>query len=80
MDFKDFVYWLRGWVEMNGGKQPTEAQWKLIVAHLDLCFTRVTPQLSDLEKVTQQYKPIDTTKLPGYDFPSVKTQENIFFC
>lgn len=35
-----FTYWLQGFVEMNGGKEPTKAQWKMIKDHLQLCFVK----------------------------------------
>lgn len=43
MNHDQFIYWLQGFVEMNGGKQPTEEQWKMITDHLKLCFNKVTP-------------------------------------
>lgn len=47
MNHDQFVYWLQGFVEMNGGKEPTKAQWKMIKDHLQLCFVKggtMTPQ------------------------------------
>lgn len=43
MQTMDFATWLQGWVELNGGKMPTEEQWEMIKAHLKLHFTKVTP-------------------------------------
>lgn len=45
MSKHDFVIWLNGWVELNGGAQPTAAQWKMITDHLALVFNKVTPPL-----------------------------------
>jgi hypothetical protein len=41
MNQDQFAYWLQGFVEMNGGKEPTKAQWKMIKDHLQLCFVKV---------------------------------------
>ena len=43
MNAENFAYWLNGFVELNGGKEPTPAQWKAIQEHLKLVFTKVTP-------------------------------------
>jgi hypothetical protein len=45
MNQDQFAYWLQGFVEMNGGKEPTKAQWKMIKDHLQLCFKKLTPPL-----------------------------------
>lgn len=42
MNHDQFAYWLQGFVEMNGGKEPTKAQWKMIKDHLQLCFWKTT--------------------------------------
>lgn len=42
MNHDQFTYWLQGFVEMNGGKEPTKAQWQMIKDHLQLCFVKVT--------------------------------------
>ena len=45
MNHNEFTYWLQGFIEMNGGKEPTKAQWKMIKDHLQLCFKKMTPPL-----------------------------------
>ena len=40
MNQDQFAYWLQGFVEMNGGKEPTKAQWEMIKDHLQLCFIK----------------------------------------
>jgi hypothetical protein len=40
MNHDQFAYWLQGFVEMNDGKEPTKAQWKMIKDHLQLCFVK----------------------------------------
>ena len=45
MNNDQFAYWLQGFVEMNGGKEPTKEQWKMIKDHLQLCFKKMTPPL-----------------------------------
>lgn len=39
---ENFTYWLQGFVELNGDKNPNDEQWKMIVKHLQLVFTNVT--------------------------------------
>lgn len=43
MEHKDFVYWMQGYVEITGGRHPTEHEWKIIVDHLQTCFNKITP-------------------------------------
>jgi len=43
MNHDQFTYWLQGFVEMNGGEQPTKEQWQMVKNHLRLCFTPVLP-------------------------------------
>ena len=50
MNHDQFAYWLQGFVEMNGGKEPTKAQWKMIKDHLQLCFKKMTPPLMPYAK------------------------------
>lgn len=45
MTEQQFAYWLQGFVELNNGAMPTEEQWKLINAHLQTVFVKVTPPL-----------------------------------
>jgi hypothetical protein len=40
MNHDQFTYWLQGFVEMNGGKEPTKEQWRMIKDHLQLCFVK----------------------------------------
>ena len=44
---EQFAYWLQGFVELNGGKQPSQAQWKAIKEHLGEVFTKVTPPVGE---------------------------------
>ena len=46
MSPEQFSYWLQGFVELNGGKAPTAAQWKSIKEHLAEVFVKVTPPVS----------------------------------
>lgn len=68
MDAQAFAYWLQGFVEMNGGKQPTPEQWKMITEHLQLVFTKVTPKLGepkphtpnwDIPQTVPYFPPVD---------------------
>ena len=42
---ENFVYWLQGFVEMNGRENPTPEQWNSIRDHLKTVFIKVTPPL-----------------------------------
>lgn len=50
MNNDQFTYWLQGFVEMNGDKEPTKEQWKMIKNHLQLCFKKLTPPLMPYAK------------------------------
>ena len=43
MTSEQFVYWLQGFIELNGGKLPTKEQWASIEDHLKTVFHKVTP-------------------------------------
>lgn len=58
---ENFTYWLQGFVELTETKQPSEAQWQAIKDHLQLVFTKVTP---DLGKPLQG--PTPPVPFPGY--------------
>lgn len=57
MSERDFVFWLNGFIELNGGAMPTELQWKMIQDHLKLVFHKVTPTYPE----TTPYIPWPTT-------------------
>ena len=42
MSPENFVYWLNGFVELNGS-QPNEQQWESIKDHLQLVMNKKTP-------------------------------------
>lgn len=44
---EQFAYWMQGFVELNSGKAPTEAQWKSITEHLGQIFVKKTPPVKD---------------------------------
>lgn len=48
---ESFVYWLQGFVELNDGEMPTQAQWKSIVEHLSTIFNKVTPKYDPSRKI-----------------------------
>ena len=50
MNNTEFTYWLQGFVEMNGGKEPTKEQWRMIKDHLQLCFRKLTPPFQPYAK------------------------------
>lgn len=43
---ENFVYWLNGFVELNGNP-PTPEQWQSIKEHLQLVMTKVTPPVKN---------------------------------
>lgn len=61
----DFVYWLQGYVELNGDV-PTEQQWEVIKDHLQLVMDKKTPVRNvvvetnslreHMEKIAEQFK------------------------
>jgi hypothetical protein len=57
MNHDQFTYWLQGFVEMTGGKQPTKKQWQIIKDHLKLCFNKVTPSYPQLEPYRNPIQP-----------------------
>jgi hypothetical protein len=65
MNHDQFIYWLQGFVEMNGGKEPTKEQWKMIKDHLQLCFVKITPPMMETGLSLYQVKPIGTYKFGG---------------
>lgn len=56
---EQFVYWLQGWCEMNGGKMPSQEQWNMINNHLKTVFNKVTPPL------TPPFSPVPNTPWPN---------------
>jgi len=36
MNTRDFCYWMQGYCELTVGKQPSNAQWAMIIEHMDL--------------------------------------------
>ena len=40
---EQYTRWLSGYVEITGGKLPSEEEWKKITASLDSVFNKVTP-------------------------------------
>lgn len=68
MSPENFTYWLNGFVELNGGKIPTEEQWKSIVEHLSTVFHKVTPEvggspMTDPWNYQLDIVPYDPTKI-----------------
>lgn len=50
MNERDFVYWLRGYFEINNPTTLNKEQTKCVKDHLDLVFTNVT-QKKGMKKV-----------------------------
>lgn len=47
---ENFVYWLNGFVELNGNP-PTPEQWQSIKEHLQLVMTKVTPPVKNVNDI-----------------------------
>ena len=74
MNNDQFTYWLQGFVEMNGGKEPTKQQWQMIKDHLKLCFNKVTPTYpSNPLDNYRQIGPYKTFEVPPWFSPPVVT-------
>ena len=43
---EQFAYWLQGFVELNGGNLPSDAQWQSIKDHLQSLFHKMTPKVA----------------------------------
>lgn len=48
MDASQFALWLQGFAELNA-TPPTAEQWQSIREHLQLVFTKVTPEVKSAE-------------------------------
>lgn len=63
MTEQQFCYWLNGFIELNGGALPSEAQWKAIVEHMGTVFKKVTPPLLSLPS-----RPLDPPPTNTFDW------------
>jgi hypothetical protein len=61
MNERDFVYWLQGFFELTDTDKLSEAQVKMIKAHLALVLERKTAELTPAE-VEQRF--VDGLKVP----------------
>lgn len=82
---EQFAYWLHGFTELNGTTPPTAAQWKSICEHIDTVFKKVTPPVSEGEKLQEmleiareraQQSTIPPT--PRTNWPPYKDQQKYF--
>lgn len=79
MNAQEFCYWLNGFVELTQGHQPTPEQWKSIVEHLRLVFTKVTPEINkpkdgepgyiDLQELLDRIKQNQPLQVPKPRWP-----------
>jgi hypothetical protein len=51
MNEKEFCYWLKGYFEISNSKKLNEEQVKILKDHLELVFTKVTPDYSNISKI-----------------------------
>ena len=51
---ENFVYWLNGFVELNGNS-PTPEQWQSIKEHIQLVMTKVTPPVKSASNMFIDY-------------------------
>lgn len=64
MTSEQFVYWLQGFIELNGGKLPTKEQWASIEEHIKTVFHKVTPPITPYPIVNP------SPYIPAAPFPS----------
>jgi hypothetical protein len=50
MDASQFTIWLQGFAELNA-EPPTKEQWQSIREHLQLVFTKVTPEVKPKARI-----------------------------
>jgi len=62
MSPEQFVYWLQGYVEINGNPGLSPAHWQVIKDHLQTVFKKETPKRNPLERINDELG-----KLPNPD-------------
>jgi len=67
MTQEQFIYWLQGYVEING-QQPNAEQWEMIKQHLRTVFTKVTttgyaPNDPNRIGMTKPWNPMDNAAI-----------------
>ena len=53
-----FIIWLKGYVDLAAPSVINEQEWKIIKDHLQLVFTKVTPNYEDEDDLGEQAKRI----------------------
>lgn len=69
MSPENFVYWLRGFIEISHECEPDAEQWQMIKEHLDLVMTKVTPNHNVIVKLGPDHK-----ITPDHGSPVLPTQ------
>ncbi len=69
----DFCYWLQGYFEIENPKELDEKQTQIVKDHLELVFTKITPDYSSLIKIEK-----DPNKKSGSD-NFFKTETNLVY-
>ena len=66
---ENFVYWLQGYAEINGGTPPTAQAWQMICDHLKLVLDKQTP---DYAQPLRSFTPPPTALPPEPVFTPVR--------
>lgn len=70
----DFCYWLKGYFELSGTTQLTDTQLTIIKDHLNLVFTKVTPNRTREQELTDKLNEYRSSKPLPSIFPIDSTQ------
>lgn len=70
----DFCYWLKGYFELSGTTQLTDTQLTIIKDHLNLVFTKATPNRTREQELTDKLKEYRSSKPLPAIFPIYPTQ------
>ena len=65
MNTQDFAMWLHGFFEISDSNTLSEKQVKVIKDHLDLCFSKVTPDRSDKSPSQTYCAKVEATVSPN---------------
>jgi len=76
MNAQDFAFWLKGFSELTD-KKPTKEQWQIIQDHLDLVFTKITPDRSEKPLTEKEGFPIVNPITPNIPLDWPRTPSTI---
>lgn len=72
---EQFCYWFKGFLEVADPEKLNAKQLQIVKDHLDLVFNKVTPNYSNISKITYAPGVRDFTKeIPSIDYPIFPNQ------